>query len=251
MSSVYYPAHVVLVLRRIVNLISTLSISNNYLLPKSTITDTDRGIVAHSTVNAPLSVISSSPFVRHNELWWPWSFRQHDWNWISLRLLSSTTIPQESMVTSLAEGAQFRYTFTISPQLSHSSESSSSRSLKRQWSWRSLLTTSAQTASLPDMEDPPPTPPPPPPQRKQEEAPNPSPLLPHHPPLPDTIHQLMQNPPLYNPLRTPRYPIALCHGTRFALLGQQNFNISKVSTDSIHAVRPNSPVLGCITGQMS
>ena len=107
MSSVYYPAHVVLVLRRIVNVISTFSISNNCLLSKSTITDSDRGTVVHSTVNAPPSVVSSSPFVHHNDLWWPWSFRRHDWNWISLETLSSTTLPQQSCtpgVTSLAEG---------------------------------------------------------------------------------------------------------------------------------------------------
>ncbi|EPQ54812.1 alpha/beta-hydrolase [Gloeophyllum trabeum ATCC 11539] len=28
----------------------------------------------------------------------------------------------------------------------------------------------------------------------------------------DTIHQLLQNPVLYDPIRTPRHPIALCHG---------------------------------------
>lgn len=28
----------------------------------------------------------------------------------------------------------------------------------------------------------------------------------------DTIHRLMHNPVLYDPLRKPRYPIALCHG---------------------------------------
>jgi len=246
MSSVYYPAHVVLVLRRIVNVISTLSISNHYLLPKNTVTDSDRGTVAQSTVNLPPS---SSPLARHNELEWPWSFRRRDWNWISLGLLSTTTVPQESRapgVPSLGEGAQLFYTFIISPQLSHPSEASSSQSLKRQWSWRSLLNTSAQTTP-PDMED---LPPPSPPRRKQDQR---KPLnlpLAHHP-SPDPIHQLMQNPPLYNPLRTPRYPIVLCHGTRFVCSGVAKFNISKVSTDSILAVRPNSPVSGCITGQTS
>lgn len=29
---------------------------------------------------------------------------------------------------------------------------------------------------------------------------------------PDIIHQLLRNPVLYNPLRTPRNPIVLCHG---------------------------------------
>ncbi|TFK48770.1 alpha/beta-hydrolase [Heliocybe sulcata] len=34
----------------------------------------------------------------------------------------------------------------------------------------------------------------------------------HQPKRLDTIHQLLQNPVLYDPLRTPRNPIALCHG---------------------------------------
>ena len=29
----------------------------------------------------------------------------------------------------------------------------------------------------------------------------------------DAIHRLMQHPALYDPLRKPRYPIVLCHGT--------------------------------------
>ncbi|KAF8349398.1 Alpha/Beta hydrolase protein [Amanita rubescens] len=29
---------------------------------------------------------------------------------------------------------------------------------------------------------------------------------------PDTVHLLLQNPTLYDPLRTPRYPVVLCHG---------------------------------------
>ena len=31
----------------------------------------------------------------------------------------------------------------------------------------------------------------------------------------DEIHRLMQNPVLYDPLRSPRYPIVLCHGALF------------------------------------
>lgn len=50
----------------------------------------------------------------------------------------------------------------------------------------------------------------------QDEAPRQSP--PREPPIEldpiplDIIHQLIQNPALYDPLRTPRYPIVLCHG---------------------------------------
>jgi triacylglycerol lipase len=31
----------------------------------------------------------------------------------------------------------------------------------------------------------------------------------------DIIHNLLQNPALYDPVRTPRYPIVLCHGMCF------------------------------------
>src|SRR5579875_1010720 len=42
-------------------------------------------------------------------------------------------------------------------------------------------------------------------------------LYPQSPPSsprePDTIHKLLTNPALYDPLRIPRNPIVLCHGT--------------------------------------
>ncbi|KAF7319389.1 Ubiquitin-related modifier 1 [Mycena chlorophos] len=68
-------------------------------------------------------------------------------------------------------------------------------------------------------------PPPPPPPRRPETIPHPQPRQQPPPPrpqirdepevppeTPDTIHLLLQNPALYEPLRTPRYPIVLCHG---------------------------------------
>src|SRR5882672_1398052 len=36
---------------------------------------------------------------------------------------------------------------------------------------------------------------------------------PHHSPSKDIIHQLLVNPALFDPVRTPRFPIVLCHGT--------------------------------------
>ncbi|KAF6755879.1 lipase 2 [Ephemerocybe angulata] len=94
-------------------------------------------------------------------------------------------------------------------------------SLNRDW-WPSFLSTLSQsTSSAPQPSEPPPdlnskrrTPP---------KAPLPQPTpTPAHPP--DVIHQLMMNPALTDPLRTPRYPIVLCHGLYgFDSRGPTNF----------------------------
>lgn len=84
--------------------------------------------------------------------------------------------------------------------------------LRRQLSLLAFLTTSAQPSVIPCNEGPPP-----PPSQEKSRPPSklPRPDLVRNPPPADTIHQLMQNPPLHNPLRTPRYPIVLCHGMTF------------------------------------
>jgi triacylglycerol lipase len=56
------------------------------------------------------------------------------------------------------------------------------------------------SSPVPQSQTPPQTP-----SRKEERVPERSETL-------DTMHQLLQNPALYDPLRTPRYPIVLCHG---------------------------------------
>jgi hypothetical protein len=52
---------------------------------------------------------------------------------------------------------------------------------------------------------------------KKETKPEPPPptveeLKARYPRVDDTIHQLLVNPALYDPVRRPRYPIVLCHG---------------------------------------
>ncbi|KAF5369596.1 hypothetical protein D9758_002629 [Tetrapyrgos nigripes] len=47
---------------------------------------------------------------------------------------------------------------------------------------------------------------------------------PEEPPRDDTIHRLITNPALFDPLRKPRYPIVLCHGLYgFDSRGPQSF----------------------------
>jgi triacylglycerol lipase len=63
-------------------------------------------------------------------------------------------------------------------------------------------------------------PPPPPngrrneePQEKHSREPSREPFETHRiETSPDIIHQLLVHPALFDPIRTPRYPIVLCHG---------------------------------------
>ncbi|KAG5644540.1 hypothetical protein DXG03_008194 [Asterophora parasitica] len=157
MNSVYFPAHVVLVLRRIVNVISTLSISNHYLLPP------------RDDPKQPLA---------------------GDWDW---------------------------------PRLVRSNIQADPGSLPSRWSWPALLSTLTQVQ--PSIH--PPDPPPPPHHNRRPPLNRVPPPEPKEPPLPpDTIHQLIQNPALYEPVRSPRYPIVLCHGPYCLLI--------QISTCSSH-----------------
>jgi len=69
-------------------------------------------------------------------------------------------------------------------------------------------------------------PPPPPPNRKRNEEPEKQRREPSKEPVetlrietsPDVIHQLLVHPALFDPIRTPRYPIVLCHGQAAKLL---------------------------------
>ncbi|KAJ3515787.1 hypothetical protein NLJ89_g1542 [Agrocybe chaxingu] len=91
-------------------------------------------------------------------------------------------------------------------------------------SWPNLFSTFQPEFNLPTPDDDPPSRTPPKSQsneepqeesQKKQRKPSKEPFVPPqlqraHPP--DLIHQLLVNPALYDPLRTPRYPIVLCHG---------------------------------------
>jgi len=80
------------------------------------------------------------------------------------------------------------------------------------------------------------------------------PPQPQRPHLPDTIHQLLVNPALYDPLRAPRFPIVLCHGEfGFGVLSwsiRANLRL-QACTDLTRVVHRLSPVCACITGRTS
>ncbi|KAK0185671.1 alpha beta-hydrolase [Armillaria mellea] len=154
MSSVFVPVRVVSLLRSLVNVISTISISNQYLLKQGAKTE------EQEQQEPPPSWMS---------LDWEWWKSGDRWYWNLGR-------PDSGILHARAF----------------------------QWSWSSFT-----LASLMEL------------RGNQSYAPvqmPPSRKLPSDPPpepdaiSQDTIHQLIRNPTLYNPLRTPRYPIVLCHG---------------------------------------
>ncbi|KAF8904049.1 Alpha/Beta hydrolase protein [Gymnopilus junonius] len=185
MSSVYFPAHVVVLFRRIVNVVSTLSISNQYVL--------------HSRERPDEYPKRTLPIVINclrNVEWPQWMYVSH-WN----RGFSQR--PRQGRVTWNA----------ISPE----------SVLKGNWSWPNNLFSSYQ----PELNLPPHDSDPPPnkdPKRtssqKKHSKPHKLPAKERYEPSnqdgrttpPDTIHQLLVNPALYDPIRTPRFPIVLCHG---------------------------------------
>ncbi|KAJ4482510.1 alpha beta-hydrolase [Lentinula aciculospora] len=155
MSTVYYPAQVVVLFRRLVNVISTFSISNHYLLKH-----------AKPGSHQPEDADGKEP---ESPDWSWWMFRA-SWNW-------------PWVISELHRG-------------------------EVRWSWHHLTLSSPQ--NLPVVENMPGALSPGP-QRKNPEIPR------HGPPTEeskklDTIHKLLQNPALYDPLRVPRNPIVLCHG---------------------------------------
>ncbi|KAF9009321.1 alpha/beta-hydrolase [Hymenopellis radicata] len=132
MSSVHFPVRVAALFRRVVQAVSSLSVSNQQLLKDSSVSD------------EPKQDSSWRSWWSSEERWY-WHLTQVDPNaWFAFNLSSLTEV---SSTYSSGLG-----TFPPSP------------------------------GDIPPRESS------------------------------DTIHRLIQNPALYNPLRTPRYPIVLCHG---------------------------------------
>jgi triacylglycerol lipase len=105
MSSVYFPAHVVLILRRIVNVISTLSISNQYLLLKRASTDEQRGSCGGVGSSHDLSSSSLKNSLRVElsgvGVEWPWWVYERGWEWPWIvRQVGRSVAPSHAYTTS-------------------------------------------------------------------------------------------------------------------------------------------------------
>ncbi|KAJ7481647.1 hypothetical protein FB451DRAFT_1555889 [Mycena latifolia] len=174
MSGISFPVQVALLLRRLVNVISTLSVSNQYLLQKQTTTDDKTGV--ESEGKQPTRTAFNS-------------LKIPDWRWV----LWNTSVEP-------------------SPSIVHASTPLS------WWSWPTLvLSGQSQRSSEPssDTVHPPNSPAKHPRPRKTPKSTPPEPSPPDTDQdlsQLDTIHQLLLHPALFDPLRTPRYPIVLSHG---------------------------------------
>ncbi|KAM6494277.1 Alpha/Beta hydrolase fold [Amanita muscaria] len=133
MNNVYFPSQVATLLRRLANLVSTISISNHYFLNKS-------------------------------------------------------------------ESANHKSTLGTEPP-----KESTLQWFNETWSWRSVLSSLEADVST-NIPSPSPRK-----DRKDGGEQNRPPILEKAQDL-DVIHKLLQNPALCDPLRTPRYPLVLCHG---------------------------------------
>ncbi|KAF9068575.1 hypothetical protein BDP27DRAFT_1326951 [Rhodocollybia butyracea] len=164
MSSVYYP---VVLFRRLVNVISSFSISNHYLRAKPSARETEE-------VDQKIALGSSD---------WPWWMFKDSWDWPWLahyeRRIGSTISWKTSWPSiPLTSGQMLSLTEDLYPSPSSALAPSSSLPVSRP--------------------DPPKKP------RGSSQTEETKEL--------DTIHKLIKNPVLYDPLRVPRNPIVLCHG---------------------------------------
>ncbi|KAG1751068.1 alpha beta-hydrolase [Suillus lakei] len=147
------PVRVVALLRRLVDVMATFSLSGQYLILKARVEDTSS--------NKPEVPTTS------NNFWWnPLSPNKWDW----LRCFGATNQTADSNTPSLDIRRQVT---TSGPHTT-------------------TLDTFAMNSELPRGKLPP-----------QESSEGDS---------TDTIHRLLRNPALYDPIRAPRFPIVLCHG---------------------------------------
>jgi len=210
MSNIWFPVPVALFLRRVVNVLSTLSITHHYLLPHRS---TDKHSYASELQSQPADKVmlgNRRPYAESYVMW--------------------TTIMENSL-DGILQGvyALFFFFFFFFCQsmywvltFSLSLPSIASGKLSFPWfRWPARLSLFHPAPRSPNyvhhLKD----------QVRMEKNqcssdPNSYPH-PQEPPKPansgkedredlDEIHRLMQNPVLYDPLRAPRYPVVLCHG---------------------------------------
>ena len=216
MNSVYFPAHVVVIIRRLVNVVSTLSISNQYLL--QTLAAKPDELPSPNNLSC-----LKQPFDCLKNVEWSWRAARRNWD-MGLRgmdtrpeirnsgMLLKCESTEISKVTFVSITSIFLATVRLPNWLDN-------------WTWPHLLSFVQLEVNhaQPETDPPPPRPlePPEHPQRENHDKkpPKSPPQDRVEPPRqeakvkpPDIIHQLLVNPALYDPLLIPRYPIVLCHG---------------------------------------
>ncbi|KAJ7135453.1 Alpha/Beta hydrolase protein [Mycena crocata] len=169
MSGISFPVQVALLLRRLVNVISTLSVSNQYLLLKQA-REEDKFKRGSEEKQPSRTVLDS--------------LRVLEWRWV---LWNSTTIDSESIVHASPALPWWSWpTFAMSSQTQKDSGSNVNNHATKRPKPRTSPKITPSESSPPEIEQ------------------DPSKL--------DAIHQLLLHPALFDPIRTPRYPIVLSHG---------------------------------------
>ena len=204
------------------NVVSTLSISNQYLLHQQT-------LAKHDELPSPnnLNNYFDQPFDCLKNVEWSWWTVKRNWDIGLCRIDNRREIRNSGMllncesleiskVTFVSFTSIFLATIRLPNWLANSDN----------WTWPRLLSFVQLEVNHPLSETDPPPPrseppePPEPPQREnhekhQKSQPQNRVELPSQEAKvnpPDIIHQLLVNPALYDPLLVPRYPIVLCHG---------------------------------------
>lgn len=221
MNSVYFPAHVVVIIKRLVNVVSTLSISNQYLLHQQTLAKPDESQSSHN-----LNCIEH-PFDCLKNVEWPWWAVRRNWDMGLCRIDNRHEIRDSGILLNCesTEIIQKYYRVLLSPIFLATIRLPNWLPNPDNWAWPRLLSFVQLEVNHAQSEtDPPPPSPLEPPERPQGEnhdkkhqksAPQDRVELPRKEAKvkpPDIIHQLLVNPALYDPLLVPRYPIVLCHG---------------------------------------
>lgn len=221
MNSVYFPAHVVVIIRRLVNVVSTLSISNQYLLHQQSLVKLDE-LPSSNNFNC-----LEHPFDCLKNVEWPWWAVRRNWDMGLCRIDNKREIRDSGMLlncesTDISKVTCLSFTsdsFLATIRLPNWLPDPDN------WTWPRLLSFVPLEVNHAQSEtDPPPPRPLEPPERPQREnrdkkhqksPPQDRVELPRQEAKvkpPDIIHQLLVNPALYDPLLIPRYPIVLCHG---------------------------------------
>ena len=198
------------------NVVSTLSISNQYLLHQQTLAKTDELPSSNNLY------CIKQPFDCLKNVEWPWSVRR-GWDMSICRIDTSREIRSSGMLLKCESTEVFKVTFASLTFISLATIRLPN--WLDNWTWSHLLSFVQLEVNhaQPETDSPPPRPlePPERPQKEnhdkkhQKSSPQDWVELPRQEPkvkLPDIIHQLLINPALYDPLLLPRYPIVLCHG---------------------------------------
>ncbi|KAJ3559374.1 hypothetical protein NP233_g11279 [Leucocoprinus birnbaumii] len=200
MNSVYVPTQVVVLLRRLANAVGAFGISNQYLLHRQAKADEQRTKGPDVIMGHPKGMAQQT-LDGFKAVDWPSWPSKRDWRRARNILVDKWTTMSRDARVGVYEGLLRADALSIP------------------WLGRTVSLSSVLSLQLnPNPNDPQDDPPPSAnrrPDRKRDQ--DPFKLLPAHEEKlaqlpPDTIHQLLESPTLFEPLRKPRFPIVLCHG---------------------------------------